>query len=415
MKGGGGQIRVAYVPLRYPTLSQTFIQREVQGLNQHGLALTVYPCLPQWDESVVLPRDHPPVVRPRHTVGAGDLLRMAAGSILRPSLGGFVLAKLFRLARMHRDHALQTLAGLIAGFRLGAKLRRHPVDLIHASWATAPATAAWTASRITGIPFSFGAHAYDVYRHGGDPFLAAKLREARMVHTTTRQNVEHLGKLKGQGGAEIVLARRGLPGLPGEVPARRPWNGTDAICILSVARLVEKKGIPFQFAACCKLREMGIPFELRIAGDGPLRKDLVEERNRLGLGDCVKLLGAVEAGEVARYYAWADVFLHTGVVDQEGDRDGLPNVIPEAMSHGVPVISSREPGANEAVEDMVTGRVVEVSNAGELAEAIVQLRRNWELSAGLAANGRRWVQDNFLTETNTGILAEAMRAAAGRS
>lgn len=410
---GQGQIRVAYVPLRYPTLSQTFIQREVQGLNQHGLALTVYPCLPQWDGSVVLPRDHPPIVRPVRTVGATDLLGMAARSVLRPALGGFVLARLFRLGGMHKDHALQTLAGLIAGFRLGARLKKHPVDLIHASWATAPATAAWTASRITGIPFSFGAHAYDVYRHGGDPFLKAKLREARMVHTTTRQNVEYLGGLKGPEGAPLVLARRGLPSLPGEPPPRRVWNGTDAICILSVARLVGKKGIPFQLAACAKLREMGVPFELRIAGDGPLHGDLIEERNRLGLGDCVKFLGAVDAAEVARHYAWADVFLHTGVVDEEGDRDGLPNVIPEAMAHGVPVISSREPGANEAVEDMVTGRVVEVGDAGELAGAIVQLRRNWELAAGLAANGRRWVEDNFLTETNTGILAEAMRKAAG--
>ena len=114
---------------------------------------------------------------------------------------------------------------------------------------------------------------------------------------------------------------------------------------------------------------------------------------------------------MAKHYAWADIFLHTGVVDSEGDRDGLPNVIPEAMSWGLPVISSREPGANEAVMDGLTGLVVDVTKAEELAKAILQLEQNWDLASSLAGNGRRWVEDNFLTETNTGILAEGMRQA----
>jgi len=407
-------LRVAYVPLRYPTLSQTFIQREVQGLSQHGLALTVYPCLPQWDKEVELPPDHPPIKRPRFAVSGFDLFRLVLGGLLNPRLAGFVLPKLLRLPLMRREHAMQTLAGLFAGYRLAAKIKKKKVDLIHASWATAPATAAWTASRITGIPFSFGAHAYDVYRYGGDPFLKEKLHDARMIHTTTLQNVDYLGGLEETAPEKIVLARRGLPGLPYEITERTLWNRKDPICILSVARLVEKKGLSYQLQACRKLLDMRIPFELRIVGDGPLRADLIHERNSLGLGEQVKLVGAKSNSEVSAFYAWADMLLHTGVVDKEGDRDGLPNVIPEAMSYGLPVISSPEPGATEAVEDGVTGRVVDVTNAEELAQAILQLKDNWQYANQLGLNGRQWVEENFLTENNTGILAEGMRAAVGR-
>jgi glycosyltransferase involved in cell wall biosynthesis len=263
------------------------------------------------------------------------------------------------------------------------------------------------ASAVTGIPFSFGAHAYDVHRHGGDPLLVPKMKAAKFVHTTTEFNVAHLSRLVPE--AKIVLARRGLPELPA-VPVREPLEGRE-VRILSVGRLVPKKGHRHQLLACAALRSLRIPFELRIAGEGPdleLLRDVAEE---LEIQDAVRFAGAQTQDQVNGLYAWADLFWHTGIVDPAGDRDGLPNVLPEAMGRGLPVISSDAGGAGEAVKDGVTGLVVDVTDAAALAGAVLRLRDDATLRERLASAGRAWVEEHFLAVKNTGRIAAAMREA----
>ena len=132
---------------------------------------------------------------------------------------------------------------------------------------------------------------------------------------------------------------------------------------------------------------------------------------RDGLQDCVSLTGPLAPPQVDEQYLWADIFWHTGVIDAEGDRDGIPNVIPEAFARCLPVISSRTAGPMEAVIHEVTGLLADPSNAAELAGAVKRLAEDPKLRQQLGENGRHWVEENFLISHNAAILARAFRDA----
>ena len=361
-------------------------------------------------------------------VRAGGSIRFALAALVgtarelsrRPGLLWRGVKLLARHRPRHAEGWFMTLWGTLFALARARVLRRRGIDVFHGAWATAPATVAAVAGELCGRPFSFGGHAYDIHRHGGDPLLPAKLAAARFVHTTTQANVDHLRTRFPAARAHIVLARRGLrrmPPLPDTAPApSREEHPPGELRLLSVGRLVEKKGQRHQLDACALLVRRGRPVRLRIIGEGPLRPALEAQAAALGLADRVELLGERPPADVEAAYRWADVFWHTGIVDSQGDRDGLPNVVPEAMAHGLPVVSSAAGGAAEAVLDGQTGLIADPTDPAALADAIKQLADDPALRARLGAAGRAWVEENFLAEVNTRRLAQAFaEAAAGSS
>jgi glycosyltransferase involved in cell wall biosynthesis len=156
-----------------------------------------------------------------------------------------------------------------------------------------------------------------------------------------------------------------------------------------------------------------VPFEARIIGDGELRRGLQRGIKALDLADVVTLCGGQQHKRVQEAYDWADIFWHTGIIDVHGNRDGLPNVIPEALAHQLPVICGPVAGATEAVTHEVTGLVVDVTDRASLAGAVKRLAEDESLRRRLGENGRRWVEENFLVSKNVAILAQAFREAAG--
>ncbi len=407
-------LKIAYVVMKYPTLSQTFIEREMRALAAMGMAVEVHPCL-DFRRAADLPV--PPELA---VVRAGPVVRVVLAGIVgavreltrQPGLLRRGLRILWRHRPRHWEGWFHTVWGTLFALARVREFRRSAPDVIHGAWATAPATVAAVLGELCERPFSFGAHAYDLHRHGGDPLLAPKLAAASFVHTTTRSNVDDLRRRFPAARAEIVLSRRGLPRLP-ELAARMPRVAGSEIRILSVGRLVPKKGHVFQIAACRELAVRGVAFRLRIIGEGPLRAELETAIAEAGMGGTVELDGERTPAETQAAYSWADVFWHTGIVDAQGDRDGLPNVIPEAFAHGLPVISSAAGGAGEAVIDGETGLIVEPAGARALAEAVERLARDEELRQRLGAGGRAWVERNFLSEVNIRLLAEAFGRAAG--
>ena len=412
-------MKLAYFVMRYPTVSQTFIEREMMALAAQGFQIEVHPC---WDFRS--PADLPPPPAGLTVVRAGPPWRLLPTMLIgavrelsrRPALVGRGMRLLFAHLPRHAEGWFMTVWGTLFALARGAEFRRRGTEHFHGAWATAPATVAAVLSELCGRPFSFGAHAYDLHRHGGDPLLPAKLRAARFVHTTTQANVDSLRTRFPHARAAIVLARRGLGRTffeqAGQTVAHRTATprDNDAIHLLSVGRLVEKKGHVHQFAACAELARRGRRFHLRIIGAGPLRALLETQIAAAGLGASVTLDGERPPAEVTAAYAWADVFWHTGVVDAQGDRDGLPNVVPEAMACGLPVISSDAGGAGEAIHDGATGLVVDPADAVALANAVERLADDAELRARFGAAGRAWVEENFLAEVNTRRLAEAFAA-----
>ena len=252
-------MKVAYFVEWFPKLSETFIQREIEGLVAHGIEVEVFPyaVMPRRDVRLEFPVHY---ARKREVSG----LPLVALRELRRHRGG--LREALRLvaghASMRPESWYMTLMGASTALAHAERIRSGGYRLLHAAWAHGPATAAAVSSRLAGIPFSIAGHARDIYRHGGDAFLSEKLGAARFVHTTTRANVAYL-QSRGARADAIVLARRGLSGLPERVGRRVE---VDRLRLLSVGRLVPKKGHHLQVEACRMLRERGVPFHLRVVG-----------------------------------------------------------------------------------------------------------------------------------------------------
>lgn len=406
----GQELKIAVLVMKYPTLSQTFIERDLLGLVAQGIEVEVHPI---WDfrrpgAIAQITPESLPVMRP----GSVWSMAAAAGRELRanPIRLGPAMRLIWANWPRHGEGWFMTLWGTFFGLARAEAFRRSGVAVVHGAWATAPATAAMVLGARCGIPFSFGAHAYDLHRHGGDPLLGAKMQAARFVHTTTEVNAADLRRRFPEARAEIVLARRGLTEMPPAV-LRNDHGGPARL--LSVGRLVEKKGHAHQIDACWQLKRRGTDFRLRIVGDGPLRSALETQIAGAGLTKQVELAGALPPEKVAAAYKEADIFWHTGIVDSQGDRDGLPNVIPEAFSYGLPVISSDAGGAAEAVKE--GGWIVDPADAIALADAVERLAGDAQLRTRLGAAGRAWVEENFLAERNTASLAMAFRNAAATS
>jgi len=403
--GEDGSLTIAYVLEIHPTLSQTFLEREMAQLRAQNLSITVHSLVhvrlkTEWSARADADK---PAIDYFHWWEAARLIVALPRELRRdPTLLWDGWRTLWRYRPTGLVNFFVNAWATIFAVCQAEAFRQSGVQHVHGTWATGPATAAAVLSRLCDIPFSFGAHAYDIYEHGGDPFLEPKLRAASFVHTTTEANVLYLRQRAPQ--AHIVLARHGLERWPPAVQRPRASSPTR---LLSVARLVPKKGHGHQLAACALLKQWGIPFEARIVGDGELKRQLQRQINALGLADLVTLCGGQPHQQVQTAYDWADIFWHTGIIDAHGNRDGLPNVIPEAFAHQLPVICGTVAGATEAVTHELTGLVVDVTDPVALATAVKRLIEDEPLRRRLGQNGRRWVEENFLVGNNAAILAQA--------
>lgn len=280
--------------------------------------------------------------------------------------------------------------------------RKNPPAWIHAAWGGAPATAAWLLWRTDGHRFSAAAHAYDIYEHGGDWWLEDKLQHAAFIHTSTEMGRRALLE-RGLAPHKILCIRRGLDRLPTLKSLRASRSPLHLVC---VARLVEKKGIDHQLRIYAALAAASIEFEAHIIGDGPMRQELETLAGTLGIGAMVTFTGHLPQHEVWSQLDWADVLLHTGVIAASGDRDGLPNVIPEAMSAGVVVITSPAAATTEAITDGKTGIVAEVDQAAVWVDTLRRLAIDDDWAEELRKAARAWVESNFDAHRNAGRLLQ---------
>lgn len=285
--------------------------------------------------------------------------------------------------------------------------RKNPPALVHAAWGGAPATAAWLLWRLDGHKFSAAAHAYDIYEHEGDWWLNDKLEHAAFIHTSTAMGRQAL-IARGLAADRIFCIHRGLDRLPVMKPLRASRAPLHLVC---VARLVEKKGLDHQLRIYAALRAAGVAFDARIVGDGPLRQELEKLAGHLGIAADLTFTGHLPSHEVWNQLAWADVLLHTGVIAPSGDRDGLPNVIPEALSVGVLVITSATAATTEAVTHGVTGLVAAVDAPADWIAALRRLARDDAFAEKLRAAGRAWVEENYDAHKNAARLHAHMQRA----
>jgi colanic acid/amylovoran biosynthesis glycosyltransferase len=222
------------------------------------------------------------------------------------------------------------------------------------------------------------------------------------VHTSTEMGRRALLG-RGLPRDRVICIRRGLDRLQEMKPLR---HSRTPLHLLSIARMVEKKGLVHQLRIYAALHDAGVPFSARLVGDGPLRKELERRTGHLGIAGKITFTGALPQHEVWKQLAWADVLLHTGVVAPSGDRDGLPNVIPEAMSIGTLVLTSPVAATTEAVIQGVTGLVAQIESPAEWVSALRRLSADDPFAEKLRFAARVWVEDNFDAHRNAARLSE---------
>ena len=395
-----------------PQPSQTFIAREIRGLLASGAALLIFArrrhprAEPEDADDAWFNRIRfvPPAFAPDVARANLHFLRRDPARYLR------TLAALVTLP--HRPRALAVRA--LGLFWIAAWIARELEPLaspprIHAHFGLAQTEVAMAIGGLLDRPFSFTAHARDIY--ATPSALVEKVRAAQTVVTCTAYNAAHLRQLCPELPADHVqLVYHGVEMAPRPSPATRAIGAPPLL--LAAGRLIDKKGFDVLIAACAILRDRGRSFECRIAGAGPGRAALQQQIDAADLGPAVTLSGWVESGAMPDLVREAAVLVMPSRIAPRGDRDGIPNVVLEAMAIGRPVVATRVSGIPEAVEDRRTGVLVAPDDAGALAEALDRLLADPDAVTAMGLAAHAAALERFELARSTDRLRSALGLAA---
>jgi colanic acid/amylovoran biosynthesis glycosyltransferase len=396
---------IAYILKMYPRFSETFVLNELLELERQGVTLRIFSLREPDDgifhREVELVRGDVTYIRWRQVVPVAR----AHGRVLRRSSARYVKALLFALRR----HRLASLKYFLKAGVIADHVQREGLCHIHAHFASSAASVALDVHRLTGVPYSFTAHAKDIYRHELDiDHLRMKLDQARFAVTVSDYNRDHLARL---GARHVVRIYNGID-LRRFVP-----NGGAADeppLVLAVGRLVEKKGFDVLIRACERLRAEGVRYRCLIVGKGELAHDLQTLISALDLEQHVELAGPLPREKLLDLFPRASVVAAPCVVGSDGNRDGLPTVLAEAMALKVPVVATPVTGIPELVEDGRTGLIVPERDPAALAAALRRLIEEPETARQLAEAGRARVERDFDLHVNVRELRTLFEGAATR-
>lgn len=376
---------VAYLFERFPSFTQTFCYREIAELRRQGFAPTIF--------SVRRPKDEPPqdwdpgIVQAVEYLPDDDLLVREIDLALRKGNLPEEAAREVKAWGRASDF-LRLYQAAWLGLRLHALGAGH----LHAHFAGLAARTAYWVTRFFGIGFSFTAHANDIF--SPKPFTIS------------------LGKLVAAARAVVTVSDFSVAFLSGKFPAEaaklhRIYNGIDLArfqpatfdaatpAIISIGRLIGKKGFGDLIEACRLLAAERIDFRAEIIGEGPLEPALRAQIAAACLTKSVRLAGPLPQNEVIGRLAQSSVFALSCVTEAGGGMDNLPTVVMEAMAAGLPVVSTRLAGVPEMVRDGGTGFLVPERQPALLAEALARLLGDRELARSLGATGRQEATTRF--------------------
>ena len=373
---------IVYVLKRFPRLSETFVINELLELEALGERVIVLALLPPEDQ----PR-HPELEKldavveylPRRPKLRAGPARAAHLSALRRH--PLVWARGALMARRSREWRRFVQAG-IASERIRAHRGRH----VHAHFASAAADVARDAAALAGVPWTVTAHAKDIFHADYAPRLANRVRNAKAIVTVSGYNRAHL---------TATLPGHEVVHIPNGVRVRDASPLDDRETVLCVARLVEKKGVDTLIRAVGLLAPSHPALRLVVTGGGPMEPALRELVEQWSIADRVTFTGSLDSAGVREQYRRAAVVALPCRISADGDRDGIPTVIVEAMAHGIPVVSTDVVGIPEVVRANETGLVVAPDDPTALADALAALLSNRTRQAQMGERARAVIADEF--------------------
>lgn len=377
----------AYILKMYPRFSETFIVSEILAREAAGDRIEIFSLRPPND-----PRFHPElarvkapvtyIARPKSAERVWETFRAAEAAGLAPAVSR-VFAE---LATMDTNDALQAI-------NLAVALQNRNIRHLHVHFASIPTTVARLASAITGIPYSFTAHAVDIFVETVDDDLRTKFAQAHHAVTISAYNLRFLRGRFPDVTSRLHLVRNGLE--LDRFPYRDPRPVGATVRVAAVGRLVEKKGFQHLVPAAAELVAQGVPLDLRIAGTGVLAAQLQSAVEQLGLADHVRLLGPQTQDQVHELLDSCDVFIAPCVVAADGNADGMPTVLLEAMATGAPCISTAVTGIPEVVHNGRTGVLTRPGDPHVLAQAIRRISAPSTDRVSLARNARALIERDY--------------------
>ena len=392
---------IAYVVKRYPRYSETFIVNEILAHEAAGQALEIYslraPTDTHFQDAIARVR-----ARVNYLSHATPKTKVFWQTLLSANE---ILPGLWKKLETLRDI---TEKEIYQALLLAMDLKQKGVTHVHAHFASQATSIARLAASFTDLPFSFTAHAKDIFHESvSHDDLRLKLQQAAFTITVSDYNLAFLQQHFGTQAARVLRIFNGLDleRFPYQSPAQRPAH------IVAVGRLVEKKGFADLVTACALLRERKIEFSCAIIGGGELEDTLRAQVRDLQLEEQVAILGPRPQQELAHYIQKAAVMAAPCVVGDDGNRDGLPTVILEAMALGTPVISTDVTGIPEVLHQEITGLQVPQRDPVSLADALQRLLQDDALRVQLAQAARQRMEQDFDIHRNTAILRERFRAA----
>ena len=391
---GAEPLRIAYVVSRWGAPTETFVRREVSAARAAGHeVLAVSLKAPVGEEG------GPPVTHP----GARTPLLLLRTLLRHPIRSSRVLVRCARRAK--RSTLLPNLAAAVTGLAAAAELRR--VDWIHAHFAWVAATAADAIAEVRRQPFSVFPHAFDIFDGRFiDGYTRDKLLRAAFV-VVESPSIQR--EVNDRFGCDAGVARMGVPRelVREDLGGRRPDPGR----IVSVGSLVPKKGHDVLLRALAELPQSA---RLTLVGDGPERRALERQAQDLGLAERVHFAGAVPEPEVSSYLDGAEVFCLASRPTDDGDRDGVPNVLIEAMARGVPCVSTTLSGIPDLLGDG-RGVLVPPDDGASLATALRRLLDHRDEARRVAVAARDHVDEQYRTDRNWVLLESRIRASRARA
>jgi glycosyltransferase involved in cell wall biosynthesis len=407
-------LRVAFVLKGYPRLSETFIAQEIAALERRGLDILI----------VSLRRPTDARRHPVHEEIRAQLLYLPEYLLLEPLrvVGGWLKARRLPTYRETRALWLKDLLrdptpnrvrrfgqALVLAAELPADVKR-----LHAHFLHTPASVTRYAAQLLGLPWTGSAHAKDIWTTP-DWEKREKLASCEWLVTCTAANREHLAALAPPGRVELLYHGVDLTRFPrrssSSLAVRDGTSPADPVVILSVGRLVEKKGTDVLLEALARLSP-SLHWKLVHVGGGPLRRRLERRARALGISGRVTWRGSLTQNELLVEYRNADVFALASRIAGDGDRDGLPNVLAEAQTQALACVATRVSAIPELLRDGQTGLLVEQNDPGALARSLETLICSPVRRRSLGQAGQSRVVESFGLDANVERLARKFGLAA---
>jgi colanic acid/amylovoran biosynthesis glycosyltransferase len=375
-------MNIGYILGEFPKLSETFVLNEIVELVRMGHEVHIFSIF------------HPKESIVQSEVKEYDLLKR---TYYAPSYFklGLELLKPDSLL-FYRNERLFNKFYCIAAARYFSKIiRKLNLDIIHAHFANEPAFTAMLISKLTSVPFTFTAHAFDIFINPAVKALNERMKNASVAITPSYYNKKYLHNLTGIDKDKIRVVRA----CPNMERFKSIKRDEDAFTILTIGRLVEKKGIKYGILAVKELIKDYSEIQYKIVGSGPLESELRGLAKSLNLGNNVKFLGSLDSNSLMDELSKATIFILPCVRSENGDMDGIPVSLMDSMYLQIPTISTNISGIQELIENGKEGLLAEPKNVEQLANVIKTLLEDKDLRVKMEWNGRKKIEKDFNIHT----------------